>query len=184
MTLPSPLPLSLMLCIRARLQSGRKLPNKIRALAPVPLFGLSKPIFGQRRHDTDSPLRNGTAKQFKFCSNRYPVDEYAVLAFLGTVHGSFHSLYTLSCVSRSAGSHSLNLRGQRLLSVVPANGCLATLLMRWSRQRIEDSSLCKNFIRREHLPPSRGKSPFPLDCYLSWTSLQTRYRHSSSNRTW
>jgi hypothetical protein len=34
--------------------------------------------------------------------------------------------------SRPAGSHSLNLRGQRLPSVVPANGCLATLLMRWS----------------------------------------------------
>jgi hypothetical protein len=31
-----------------------------------------------RRHDTYSPLRNGTAKQFKFC-NRYAVDEYAVL---------------------------------------------------------------------------------------------------------
>jgi hypothetical protein len=29
-----------------------------------------------RRHDTYSPLRNGTAKQFKFC-NRYAVDEYA-----------------------------------------------------------------------------------------------------------
>jgi hypothetical protein len=29
-----------------------------------------------RLHDTYSPLRNGTAKQFKFC-NRYAVDEYA-----------------------------------------------------------------------------------------------------------
>jgi hypothetical protein len=23
----------------------------------------------------------------------------------------------------------------------------------------------------EHLPPSRGESPLPLDCYLSWMSL-------------
>jgi len=30
-----------------------------------------------RRHDTYSPLRNGTAKQFKFC-NRYAVYEYAL----------------------------------------------------------------------------------------------------------
>jgi hypothetical protein len=28
-----------------------------------------------RRHDTYSPLRNGTAKQFKFC-NRYGADVY------------------------------------------------------------------------------------------------------------
>jgi hypothetical protein len=30
-----------------------------------------------RPHDTYFPLRNGTAKQFKFC-NRYAVDEYAL----------------------------------------------------------------------------------------------------------
>jgi hypothetical protein len=29
-----------------------------------------------RRHNTYSPLRNGTAKQFKFC-NTYAVEEYA-----------------------------------------------------------------------------------------------------------
>jgi hypothetical protein len=38
---------------------------------------------------------------------------FQVLALFGTVHGSFYFLYTLSSVSRSAGLHSLNLRGQR-----------------------------------------------------------------------
>jgi hypothetical protein len=26
----------------------------------------------------------------------------------------------------------------------------------------------------EHLPPSQGESPFPLDCYLSWMSRISR----------
>jgi hypothetical protein len=38
----------------------------------------------------------------------------------------------LPSVSRPAGLLSLNLRGPRLLDVVPANGCLATLPLRWS----------------------------------------------------
>jgi hypothetical protein len=66
---------------------------------------------------------------------RGPTAEIAAIGIVSThlpKHGSFHSLYTPPSVSRSAGSHSLNLRGQRLPSVVPANGCLATLLMRWS----------------------------------------------------
>jgi|ERR1700678_4467419 hypothetical protein len=63
-----------------------------------------------------------------------------VLAFSGTVHGNFGSQYTLPSVSRSAGLLSLNLRGRRLLDVVPANGCLATLPLRWSCFGIEDSS--------------------------------------------
>jgi hypothetical protein len=33
--------------------------------------------YEMRRHDTYSPLRNGTAKRFKFC-NRYAVNEYAL----------------------------------------------------------------------------------------------------------
>ena len=86
-----------------------------------------------------------------------------VLALCGTVHGSSTSLYTLSSVSRSAGSHSLNLRGQRLHSVVPANGCLATLLMRWSCLRVEDSSLRKSFTRRENtFRQVKGNLRFPL----------------------
>jgi len=54
-----------------------------------------------------------------------------ILAFCGTVHGSLGSQYTPSSVSRSAGLLSLNLRGRRL-GAVPANGCLATLPLRWS----------------------------------------------------
>jgi hypothetical protein len=46
------------------------------------------------------------------------------------VHGSLPSQYTLSSVLRSAGLLSLNLRG-RGSGFVPANGCLATLLLRW-----------------------------------------------------
>jgi hypothetical protein len=45
----------------------------------------------------------------------------------------------LPSVSRSAGLLLLNLRGRRL-GVVPANGCLATLPLRWSCQVIVDSS--------------------------------------------
>jgi hypothetical protein len=30
----------------------------------------------------------------------------------------------------------------------------------------------------EHLPPSLGKSPFPLDCYLSWMSPGSSYEQS------
>ena len=55
-----------------------------------------------------------------------------VLGFSWTVHGNFGSQYTLPSVSRPAGSLSLNLRGRCLLDVVPANGCLATLPLRWS----------------------------------------------------
>jgi hypothetical protein len=28
----------------------------------------------------------------------------------------------------------------------------------------------KHYPSGEHLPPSQGESPFPLDCYLSWMS--------------
>src|ERR1700677_750356 len=52
-----------------------------------------------------------------------------VLTYVGTVHGSSLSQYTLSSVLRSAGLLSLNLRGRSF--TVPANGCLATLLLRW-----------------------------------------------------
>ena len=52
-----------------------------------------------------------------------------VLTFVGTVHGRSLSQYTLSSVLRSAGLLSLNLRGRSF--TVPANGCLATLLLRW-----------------------------------------------------
>jgi hypothetical protein len=52
-----------------------------------------------------------------------------VLTFVGTVHGSSLSQYTLSSVLKSAGLLSLNLRGRGF--TVPANGCLATLLLRW-----------------------------------------------------
>ena len=45
------------------------------------------------------------------------------------MHGSSLSQYTLSSVLRSAGLLSLNLRGRSF--TVPANGCLATLLLRW-----------------------------------------------------
>src|ERR1700684_50935 len=55
-----------------------------------------------------------------------------VLTCLGTVHGSSLSRYTLSSVLRSAGLLSLNLRGRSF--TVPANGCLATLLLRWLRE--------------------------------------------------
>jgi hypothetical protein len=59
--------------------------------------------------------------------------------------------------------HSLNLRGRRLPSVVPANGCLATLLMRWSSQLIEDSPRHASFTRREN-PSCQvvGNLRFPL----------------------
>ena len=53
-----------------------------------------------------------------------------VLTYCGTVHGSSPSQYTLSSVLRPAGLLSLNLRG-RGSGIVPANGCLATLLLRW-----------------------------------------------------
>src|ERR1700691_6226600 len=53
-----------------------------------------------------------------------------VLTLSGTVHGSSHSQYTLSSVLRPAGLLSLNLPG-RGSGFVPANGCLATLLLRW-----------------------------------------------------
>src|ERR1700683_3537574 len=56
---------------------------------------------------------------------------WPVLAFVGTVYGSFGSQYTPSAVSRSAGLPKLNLRGQ-CLDTVPANGCLAALPLRWS----------------------------------------------------
>jgi hypothetical protein len=44
------------------------------------------------------------------------------------------SQYTLSSVLRSAGLLSLNLR-ERGSGLVPANGCLATLLLRWQSVR-------------------------------------------------
>jgi hypothetical protein len=50
----------------------------------------------------------------------------------GRIGRNFGSQYTLPSVSRSAGLLSLNLRGRRLLDVVPANGGLATLPLRWS----------------------------------------------------
>jgi hypothetical protein len=48
-------------------------------------------------------------------------------------------------------------------SVVPANGCLATLLMRWSYQPIEDSSPNRSFTRRENaFRQVKGNLRFPL----------------------
>ena len=55
-----------------------------------------------------------------------------VLTCSGTVHGSSLSQYTLPSVLRPAGLLSLNLRGRSF--TVPANGCLATLLLRWLRE--------------------------------------------------
>jgi hypothetical protein len=79
------------------------------------------------------------------------------------------SQYTLSSVLRSAGLLSLNLRGRSF--TVPANGCLATLLLRWLR---EGSTTVLNRIPQiawgKPIPPSQGKSPFSLDGYLSWMS--------------
>jgi hypothetical protein len=38
-----------------------------------------------------------------------------------------------------------------------------------SEDRVQFARL-KLYPSGEHLPPSRGESPFPLDCYLSWMS--------------
>jgi hypothetical protein len=61
--------------------------------------------------------------------------------------------------------HSLNLRGRRLTGVVPANGCLATLRMRWSSQLIEDSSPHASFTRREN-PSCRVKGNLRFDLVI------------------
>src|ERR1700735_4034563 len=57
-----------------------------------------------------------------------------VLTYAGTVHGSSPPPHPLSSVLRPAGLLSLNLRG-RGSGFVPANGCLATLLLRWQSIR-------------------------------------------------
>src|ERR1700677_97098 len=84
-----------------------------------------------------------------------------VLTWSGTVHGSLRSQYTLSSVLRSAGLLSLNLRGRSF--TVPANGCLATLLLRWLREgsrtvlnRIPQIAWGKPFYQ------VRGNLRFPL----------------------
>src|ERR1700677_955808 len=84
-----------------------------------------------------------------------------VLTWSGTVHGSSPSQYTLSSVLRSAGLLSLNLRGRGF--TVPANGCLATLLLRWQR---EGSRTVLNQFRKSTWGNSfhqvKGNLRFPL----------------------
>jgi hypothetical protein len=61
---------------------------------------------------------------------------------------------------------------------VPANGCLATLLLRWRCLR-------SGTVQKHHLsnrlgkliPPGRWKSPLSLDCYLSWMSPKKKNGH-------
>jgi hypothetical protein len=44
----------------------------------------------------------------------------------------------------------------------------ALVLLKDPRQLVTQ----KLYPSGEHLPPSRGESPLPLDCYLSWMSPQ------------
>jgi hypothetical protein len=78
-------------------------------------------------------------------------------------HVLWTSLHLPVCFEVGRFVHSLNLRGQRVQNVVPANGCLATLLMRWSQDGIEDSSLDESATRRENTSPHVvGNLRFPL----------------------
>jgi hypothetical protein len=68
-----------------------------------------------------------------------------VLAYSGTAQRSPYSRCFHPSVSRPAALPKLNLRG-RCPVIVPANGCLAKLLLLWSLNQVEGSSpLSKRF---------------------------------------
>ena len=93
-----------------------------------------------------------------------------VLAFLVTVHGSFLPIHPTVCfeVGRFALTQSsrptLPQRCSRKWMSGPA--AYALVLLKDPGQ-IATPML---YPSGEHLPPSQGESPFPLDCYLSWMS--------------